>query len=231
MNEDQDINNGFSLPPGYGDSLARRLAERVACLEEVREYRNLHDLKGSLPFSVPDGYFASTMEVEMVRHICALDLDSASTVPPGYFEENRDLLLLLSKITHRGGNELAFVTPPGYNKEAVAKITRTLDDGEGKILFLGRPTRWAMAALLTLIVGAWLFRVYRDPVETEDCGTLACIEKRDLLKSREIEVLNEEELLQLVDDEELENSLMEEKRNGHDSTPSPGAGKTEKGKG
>lgn len=217
MSDDKDIEHGFSLPPGYDDSLARRLANRMACMEEVREYRILYEKKGAQPFVVPENYFNATLEVQALHVVVSMDTGNASIVPPGYFDENTDLLHGLAVIASKEGKESGFIRPEGYDEAAAKSTVLLLNEKKAKVVHLGRLKRWAVAALLTLVIGAWLFRVYKTP-SGQDCGTLACLEKRDVLKSGEVDVLNEEELLQLVDDEELENSLMEGGSEVEDST-------------
>ena len=71
-----------------------------------------------------------------------------------------------------------------------------------------KPLWFAAAAVLTIVFSLWIYNAYFNQTEIidGDCNTLACIEKRELLKYK-LENLENEELYELVNTKQLEERL------------------------
>jgi hypothetical protein len=58
-----------------------------------------------------------------------------------------------------------------------------------------------------VVLGIWLYNFYFTPVAVKDCGTMACVDKIDLLKVKHLEGLDNDELYELVNSKKLEQKL------------------------
>ena len=66
---------------------------------------------------------------------------------------------------------------------------------------------YSVAALLVIVLGLWVYNTYYKMAEVNDCGTLACIDKIDLVKAKHLENIDTEELYKLVNTKKLEENL------------------------
>jgi hypothetical protein len=74
----------------------------------------------------------------------------------------------------------------------------------------------AMAAVLIICTGLWIYKSYQ-PVE--DCRGLACVDRHEILQSKVMEEISDDELYNAVDVSKLEQALGEGHTSGHsDST-------------
>lgn len=229
MKEEQENNQmggepgGFSMPPGYFDRLAGQVLLRVEWEKEQQAYPQLLRLRNKAVFALPDDYFQ--------KNVCRLELTpypglrrmSGSTgmsVPHDYFaeneprlmaalsEENTPLLKLMPKV---GG----FAVPPDYferNAERLGQALHVPEQKRARVILLRAPKRvmWAAAALLFLVIGVWAYRMWWIRPADQDCGTIACVDKKDLLKARVLDNLETDELYELVNSEKLEQKLKDE---------------------
>ena len=162
-------------------------------------------------------------------------------MPDGYFKHN-SITLGLNTTKRTGtlsevkvlisGNELSefptlasqkkqnkFSVPANYF-ESVAKRVVTLIEVEvssatSKVINLFSAKTWySVAALLIIALGLWMYNSYYKLAPVNDCGTLACVDKIDLIKAKYLEIDNveSEELYKLVNTKKLEENL--EKKSG-----------------
>jgi hypothetical protein len=175
-------------------------------------------------FSLPPGYEESTrkkisdriLNLEEIRDCKNLsDLHGIHffITPDHYFEETTEVRSVISVLQHDKGT--SFVLPEDYFLEK----NYTLPSAAKVISFRGLAT-WAAAALLVLSAGFWIWTAYKPVPQEVDCETLACVERADVLKSGELENLNDDDLLQLINDEEIDKSF---------DAPNQSAGDTSKG--
>jgi len=61
--------------------------------------------------------------------------------------------------------------------------------------------------MLLVVISVWIYNYYFKPVEVNDCGTIACVDRMDLVKTKNLEALDNEELYELVNPAELEKNL------------------------
>jgi hypothetical protein len=195
MDDNKDIQHGFLRPRDHNDDFARRMSAKLECLEEIREFKMLSALKGIRVFVIPEGYFVQKMELESLVFLPNKTEENKFLVPDGYFEKGAGTL------TDNERRPLAEKLDISVTEDIIPA---------GKIRSLRQPLIWIAAALLLVALGTWLNQIYTVTPVQEDCGTLACLEKRDVLKSGELDVLNEEELLLLLNDEDLKGGMEDE---------------------
>ena|SRR6218665_3123818 len=212
----------FGLPEGYFQQSARSVLNRVEWLEEHKVYARLGSLERKPPFGVPAGYFAGAeqrMELLDFPNLAALKKHYPFAVPADYFEELE--VMSLSKAMDGEEPDLSALPKPSpfrvqdtYFIENSARLEQMLGKQPEKSrvirLFGARTVRFAAAALLLLALGTWLYTTYRPAravLPDEDCATIACLDRQELLKSKTLENLETDELYDLVNSKELEKKL------------------------
>ena len=214
----------FGLPEGYFQQSARSVVNKVEWLEEHKPYPVLASLGHKNPFGIPAGYFnGAAQHLELLNYpaLAAVKKQQAFAVPAGYFEE-LEVAALATVITDE---EPVFVLPPkqepfrvpdAYFAEKAARLEQRVlkQNKQGRVirLFASKVTRMAAAALFVMALGTWLYRVYAPAAETGDCGTIACLERRELLKSKALESMETEELYDLVNSKKLEEKLQNKEK-------------------
>jgi hypothetical protein len=208
----------FGLPEGYFQQSARSVVNKVEWLEEHKAYPLLGSLGRKSLFQVPGGYFmAAGQKLELLNYpaLAALKKQRAFTVPKGYFEELE--VSLLAKAMN--GETPDFIKLPKqesfrvqetYFAENAARLEQQLlkqNKGARVISLFGSRTARIAAAILTIALGTWLYRVYTPGPATGDCGTIACLDRQELLKSKALESLETDELYDLVNSKKLEKQL------------------------
>jgi len=211
----------FGLPGGYFQHSALAIANKIEWQEEHKQFPLLLQHKGVNGFSVPAGYFnrsEARLELLDLEQLSALPKHNSFAVPEQYFaeaelqslgsglgSETQELAGL--KILNALPKRHPFKTPEGYFA-AQAQQVNTLLAKDARVIRL-RPSRawYAAAALLMLALGFWAYNAYFKPVETGDCGTIACLDKQELINAKTLENLENEELYELVNSKKLEEKL------------------------
>ncbi len=176
MKETGNINDFFGLPEDYFDASKKRLLEKLELQNELKSFLVLGTIKKENPFSLPQNYFAET-----------------------------EIKTLYPEI-YKAGRENQFGVPANYFDKSKEKLLSEIHSGKTKIISLFFKTApWAAAAAI-LILFALNYKK-SNPINEiqDDCHTLACIEKRELLKK--LENTDVEDLFELVNPESLEKAL------------------------
>jgi len=235
--ENNDMNkepNNFGLPEGYFEKSAGSIFNKIEWMEEHKEFPQLAQLKKDTGFIVPGNYFEeleNDLELLPYPNLSVQNKEPGFIVPEKYFEQLR--VNELSKVLLDEENELqqfpflntvqklnAFTVDENYFKDSEQKIISALSaNADAKIIKLFSLKTWytSAAAILTITFGLWLYNHYFKIETVKDCGTLACIDKADLLKAKMqvLESIDDEELNNLVDTKKLEEKL--EKKEAKDS--------------
>ena len=205
----ENVNSGgFSMPEGYGDAFARKLAHRLECVEELAECRTLQDLKNVHGFITPENYFETATELLQLQSLIQLKDAGIFLTPADYFEQGAPALATLLRIDALKGADTGFTLPADYFSSVTNRALEMPSGKTARIISLFTVSKWAAAAVLLALLGAWLFRG-EEAAPDADCMTVACLQKRDLIKSRAIEYLSEDDLMQVIDDGMLEDQLLE----------------------
>lgn len=217
----------FGLPEGYFQKSASSIFKKLEWQEEHKDLLKLmelkHGAKNHYGFDVPQGYFskkAESFEDLQYPNLSALNRNPGFVVPKDYFEEAE--VKELGKVLSDQKDELlsfkTLKTLPKHNHfkveerffDASEKEIKTLLEKPqtGRVMSLfGRRIAFTAAAVIMLSLGFWLYDFYFSPVETRDCGTMACVDKHDLVKTKNLESMDNEDLYELVNPSDLEKKL------------------------
>jgi hypothetical protein len=202
-NQTKKESENFGLPDGYFQKSANSINNKIEWQEEHVEFKKLVSLKNSPCFEVPQHYFSKNeqqLELSDYPVLKSLGNKSGFDVPNNYFEnsdsDSRILLLqnapsfekleALKKQTH-------FSVPQNYFNDKEKNLNQLLEPKKAKVISLfTKRIRFAAAALLLVVLSVWFF---------------ACLDRQDLVKTKNLERLNDDELYDLVDPAALEQKL------------------------
>jgi hypothetical protein len=215
--------NNFGLPQGYFQNSANSIINKIEWLEEHKEFPFLAKLKKESGFVVPDDYFAASehkLELIDFPQLNALNKTHAFKTPANYFDEAEekqfvhfyaeiDIEILGEKLSTIP-KQANFKVDDNYFGASAEKISTTLlnEKKGGRIINLFSPKiYYAAAAILTITLCLWFYNHYFMVADTKYCGTLAFVDKIDLLKTKNLENLDNDQLYELVDTKKLEEKL------------------------
>lgn len=219
---ENNSNNQFNLPEGYFNHSKANILNKMEWLNEHEAYPVLSKLKGESGFIIPENYFHSNaIQLELIDLpvLNSITKQNLFETPAHYFEISK--AITLSKEEHdtelselhtlkqlRG--QYPLTVSDTYFTESKKRILETNTKTTGaKIISLSRKPIWyAAAAILTITIGLWIYNSYFKVTEVidGDCNTLACIEKRELLKYK-LDNLDNEELYEMVNTDKLLKNL------------------------
>ena len=223
-NEFNEDPNNFGLPEDYFEKSAHAIKNKIEWIEEHNIYAQLSTLKKVTGFVIPQNYFEkSELNLELISYpgLLKIKKEPGFIAPLNYFENAETTEL--AKVFIPTENELSgfdnlnllkpglqnpFIVPENYFALSEQKIISNLTT-QAKVIKLFTPKIWfsAAAAVLTIVLGLWLYNNFFKPVNTKDCGSLACLDKNDLVKSKNLENLDNDELYELVNTKKLEEKL------------------------
>lgn len=226
-NENNELNrepNKFGTPEGYFKKSAGSIIQKIEWIEEHKVYPFLSALKKETGFVVPQKYFTeneSKLELLEFPTLFSLSRINNFKTPANYFEELESSQF--SNLLIDEANELKafeklnaikkqnnFKVNENYFSTLSEKLTAAVlnEKKEAKVIKLFSAKIWyAAAALLTITLGLWVYNQYYKVEELKDCGTLACVDKFDLVKTKNLEALDNDQLYELVDTKKLEEKL------------------------
>lgn len=163
-------------------------------MQEHEAYPTLLRLNKESGFIVPENYFnesASKLELLDAPSLLNITKQNVFEVPANYFEENKTRIASLVE----EGNELSaypklssiekknpFVTRENYFETSKETILGKNKGGAKIISLFSKPVRYAAAAAIMITIGLWIYNSYFRAEVEGDCTTLACFEKRDIIK-------------------------------------------------
>jgi hypothetical protein len=225
-NENNHLNSepdNFGLPQGYFQNSANSIVNKIEWVEEHKNFPALEKLKKQSSFIVPNDYFVNNenkLELIEFPKLSALNKINAFKTPANYFNEleekqfvhffNQNDLEILGEKLSTIPKQANFKVKKNYFDSSAEKISNSLlnEKKGGKLIKLFSPKiYYAAAAILTITLGLWFYNHYFLVAETKDCGTLACVDKADLLKTKNLENLDNDQLYELVDTKKLEEKL------------------------
>jgi hypothetical protein len=225
-NENNHLNsepNNFGLPQGYFQNSANSIVNKIEWVEEHKNFPALEKLKKQTGFIIPNDYFVNNenkLELIEFPKLSALNKINAFKTPANYFNEleekqfvhffNENDLEILGEKLSTIPKQANFKVKENYFDSSAEKISNSLlnEKKGGKLIKLFSPKiYYAAAAILTITLGLWFYNHYFLVAETKDCGTLACVDKADLLKTKNLENLDNDQLYELVDTKKLEEKL------------------------
>lgn len=222
MENNTNIFDQFGLPEGYFDKSKSSIQNKIEWQTEHEAYPTLLSLKNGSGFIVPNDYFVTNeSKLELLAYECLSEISkqNAFVAPIGYFGSTKNAIL--SKINQENelvempilssvNKQLPFITKDQYFADTKTEILNKGGENKGaKVISLNRKPLWiAAAAVLTMSFSLWIYNAYFNQTEVidGDCNTLACIEKRELLKFK-LDNLDNDELYELVNSKKLEERL------------------------
>jgi hypothetical protein len=186
---------------------------RIQWLEEHKEFPRLIESRNTSIFSVPADFFAKSevrLELTAYPELKKIERLQPFILPAGYFDNaGVETASTLNAVTNKIPADKIFTIPDDYFALSAAKIKRKLSEkaSGGKIISLRRRIQYSMAASLLVAFSVWIYSSYFKESLKEDCGTMACVDRSDVLKSKNIENLETEELYELVNTTKLEQEL------------------------
>jgi len=185
LKKNKHINENFGLPDSYFRQSAENILQKIEWQEEHKPYPLLSNQKKQSGFSVPNNYFSANhiiLELTDYLKLSAIQNKHSFTLPENYFQHNS------------------------------AKLAKLKQGKRGTIIpFFSKKVWYAAAALLVIALGVKLFNlINHQTIINEDCNTLACIEKRELINRMENADLDD--LMEIVSPEALEKTLIENER-------------------
>jgi hypothetical protein len=194
-NNNRERKPGFGLPGDYFSHSAQSIMNRIAWETEHEEFPGLRSLKGTTGFVLPENYFVQMSDrTELLAFESLQGLKKSGTgmgVPENYFTEN------------------------------AGEFERLLTQKESRIISLRvlRRVTYLAAAILILSAGIWIFKGTIVEKPEVDCGTIACLDKKEIIESKSLESLDDEYLYELADPESIERNMGgEDERPGGDSS-------------
>lgn len=225
-NEDNRLNNAqgnFSLPGDYFQKSAQAIVNKIEWTDEHKTYPRLAYLKGGSGFIVPDHYFQANetkLELLLYPNLFSINRQTGFVQPESYLEQSElrelgnvlianddelDNFVNLNALTKQNN----FKVDEDYFAVNQARLQALLQEEKTARVFnlFGFKLSYAVAALLVVALGFWTYSYYFKTVEAQDCGTMACIDKTDLVNSRNLETMDDDELFELVDPKTLEQQI------------------------
>jgi hypothetical protein len=221
INKNGERSPGFAVPENYFANFAHTLKARLEVVEELSEYPALLQHRNEEPFIVPEDYFELAAEQLQFTQLSKARDTNTFKIPESYFENASAKLLsrIAPESAYKTSERNPFEVQDGYfEKNAEELRNRLLTTREAKIIRLPSKKLWAAAAAVLLL--AVFFSVYRtyflqQPV---DCGTIACVDRQDILNTNTVEGLESEELIELADPDKLEQRLLSPPARNEDSS-------------
>lgn len=217
-NTAKNDNPDFGLPEGYFQKSAGALMNKIEWLEEHKEFPILSTFKNKIVFGLPENYFNSNeqkLELLDCPVLGAIEKKNLFVTPENYFENAETVAL--SEVIGDPETQLNFIPRQNNFKVDENYFSMNAIQIEQLLLEKRKPFRiislfrskigLAAAALLVATLGLWTYNFYFKAAEVKDCGTMACIDKAELLKSKSLEGLETDELYELVNAKKLEKKL------------------------
>lgn len=225
--------NPFDLPKGYFNSFSDKVMNKIEVMQELEQFPALSAVGRQLCFDIPQNYFSKNENLLEYKYELAAFSELSKVPKPvlkpetgEYFDALSDKILkrieladelkiysMLSEIK----KEKAFAVDPDYFESIADRVKERYHSSENpkisiidQVLGLIFKPKVAFAYSFVLIVGIGSFYFFKQPekiIESGDCKTLACLERKELLNDHTMQNLDDENLYELVDVEQLDKQL------------------------
>ncbi len=215
--------NPFELPSDYFASFEKKLVDKMEREMELSEFPLLSSIIKSNSFSLPENYFqiaeqqiTSSLELVHLPHLQAIKKQPIASLSAEYvneFEINLrgkiDLVDELKdfKVLYSLNKTNLFCVPASYFDELPLQIKDRIHSTHSNkislidtILDFVFGKKMALAFSVILVVGLSVFFYQKAGIidNANDCKTLACLEKNELLNDNSVSGLNDEQIIDLV---------------------------------
>lgn len=227
-NDNNNENNPFSLPDGYFGSFSKKMMYKIELADELKEFEILSSIEKKLPFAIPQNYFSSAevkSELSAYPKLAAVKKENAFAAPELYFEISASAIKTKIEIAeelkayptlYSLTKENAFAAPENYFEGLSHKIRGEMfvskDESSAvtKILHLvfSKKTAYAIAATLVISLGLYFYNSGKETV-SGDCGTLACLDKKEIIQGSQLLNMDDDALMEMVNTDKLSKNLKE----------------------
>lgn len=233
-NKPHQENNPFSLPGDYFSSFSQKMMHKIELAEEIKEFKLLSSIDKQSPFVTPSGYFETKSELAQYPTLNALRNKSVFDIPENYFKNaalsTKEKIMLAEEM--KAYPTLAsiqksntFDVPANYFETFSQQLRQTIQDDSNesgtitKVMHIvfSKKTVYAIAAMLVISLGMYVFNTDNGTVNN-DCNTVACLDKNDIIKTNQLNSFDEESLIDAVNTDELQKNLNKSLENSSTST-------------
>lgn len=233
---DKNKKNPFSMPNDYFDLFAQKMKMKLELEEELKEFVKLSSIIKENGFSVPQNYFADaeiklehSLELQLFSALNAIKKPELKPVSEKYFEASQKNILLGIEIAeelkqystlYALDKQNNFAVPTNYFDSVAEHVkevyystqTSRVSIVETIFSFLLRPrVALAYSTCMIIFVAAFFYLNNENAITIpEDCKTIACLEKNEILDKENLDEFTEETLYDMVDENSLDQILNEE---------------------
>jgi hypothetical protein len=233
--------NPFALPEGYFKNLPDRLINKIEVNDELQQFSLLPLISKQTAFSVPEDYFNSK-ENSLEYQFELSSLKELDKIKGALNEKNKEVYFEILDKKLAGKIEIAeeleefkvlasvekrnnYIVNPDYFETVADRIKEKKYSEinrpsvmERLIQFIFKPqVVLAYSVIFILAIGLTLDYNNPDSVVSEDCKTLACLEKNELLNEQNMSDFDEDNLYEEVDVNILDKQLSTEANSDKDS--------------
>lgn len=220
-NKSKIENNPFSMPDDYFNAFSKKMMFKIELAEELKEFKILSSIDKKSPFSTPLNYFESKAELAEYSRLMSIRNKHVFAVPENYFYSSASSIInkleVMDEVTSYPfiasvSKENSFTVPDMYfdklSEQIVSGIKVMKQNGHGRIMQLvfNRKTVYAIAAILVLSFGLYLYNSNADAVSA-DCNTLACLERNEIINQNHLINFDDDALTEIVNTEELSKNI------------------------
>lgn len=219
-NEEKGKKEGMGMPENYFDSFSSRLFSKIKANEELKDFPLLSGMEKVNPFVEPAGYFEA--KEELLQFPLLRDLKQKNFIAPAnYFEtlparvtnkiaveEETKVYETLASVN----KENVFTVPEKYFDEFAGNVKQVISPAKivplyGRIL---KKYSFAVAAAVLLLLTFTIILINQktEVQPTNECNTLACLSKSDILNSGVLQNVSEESLIEMIGEEALNDSVL-----------------------
>lgn len=232
---DENGKNPFGLPSDYFSSFEDKLKKRLENENELSEFPLLSSIAKINSFSTPDNYFSISQNklehaAELASYISLLSIKQQvfSELDKNYVDAFKESLqskielveeLKAYNVLYTLNKEKSFIVPDNYFEDLSLRIKDRIHVAKqanvsllDNVLDFLFGKKFALSFGLVIVIGLSIFfyQISKSNVELNDCQTLACLEKHDILNDKSISNFDEEQLMDLVDVNSLGKQLQKE---------------------
>ena len=230
--------NSFGLPLDYFSSFEYRLKQKLELQDELEQYSVLSSIQKNNAFGVPINYFKEnehtlevsselglytklqsykTFEYPKLSNDYINHLNSSVNYKIDLNEELKEYKILYSidKVNSFIVSDTYFETLAERVKEKTHVFKETKISVLDSILnyIFGKKMAFAFGLVTVISLSVYFYESPKNTFETQDCKTLACLERQEILNNTKvISNFDDEQLIDLVDVNKLHQQLKSEKK-------------------
>lgn len=225
--------NPFGLPDDYFLKFEDQLKQKLELENELTDFSILSSIKKTKVFAVPNQYFESAentleykTELEHYSNLKSITKPLFTSLEEDYKQQFKSSInqkieladeLNSYNVLYSIDKVNAFMVSDTYFEKASELIKQKLvEQKQSKVSVLdkildvifGKKLAFAFGLVTIISLSLYFFKPSEKPLDINDCKTLACLEKQEILNnSKVISNFDEEQLMDLVDVNALNKQL------------------------